>query len=339
MNAPLYSASSASLALDAAPDARRPPRRTRLLHVDPHGGPPRALGAGGLAELLEPGDVVVVNDAGTLPAVMPVHGGGELRLLAQVQADVWQAIELGTRGWRQDTDRRPEPPVRVAGERLMLDGGLEAEVLGVDRSAHRLLTLRLPELGKHLYRSAMPVQYSYMQADVPLRTVQAAWAGRPWAVEMPSAARLLHWSGVAALREKGVSVVCVTHAAGLSATGDAQLDARLPLPERYEIPAQTTQAVDQATGRVVAVGTSVVRALEGDLRLGRPGRGVTELVLGPGTPLGRVDGIVTNLHVPGESHFELLQAFAPRTALLGGVQQAARWGWLAHEFGDGMVIL
>lgn len=337
MNAPLH---TDPFDLQAAPDAHRPARSTRLIHVDPRGGPPRALGVQGLAGLLEAGDVVVVNDAATLPAVILVRGGGELRLLAQKQPNVWQAVELGSRGWRQDTQRRPEPPVRASGDRIWFEGGLVAEVLGVDQAAHRLLTLKLPgKLEEHLYNRAVPVQYSYMHDEVPLHTVQPPWAGRPWAVEMPSASRLLHWRGVAALREKGVSVVCVTHASGLSSTGDAALDARLPLPERYEIPRQTAEAVDQATGRVVAIGTSVVRALEGDLRLGRPGRGVTELIVGPDTSLGRVDGMVTNLHVPGESHFELLQAFAPRDALLAGVRQAARCGWLAHEFGDGMVVL
>jgi len=334
MNAPM------PIHLRAAPDAHRPARQTRLLHVDRRGLPPRALRADGLVDVLQKGDVVVVNDAGTLPAVIPVQGGGELRLLRHLRDGVWQAIELGERGWRQDTDHRARPPRRRVGSRLSFEDGLHADVLDVDPRSPRLLTLRLsPALLDHLYAHAAPVQYSYMDDDVALQSVQTAWAGRPGAVEMPSASRLLHWSGVVALREKGVKVVFLTHAAGLSATGDPALDARLPLPERYELPEETVQAVDQATGRVVAVGTSVVRALEGDLRLGRPGQGTTDLVLGPHTPLHRVDGVLTNLHVPGESHFELLQAFAPRASLLAGVLTAARRGWLAHEFGDGMLIL
>ena len=96
--------------------------------------------------------------------------------------------------------------------------------------------------------------------------MQVAYASRPWAAEMPSAGRPLRWELLLALRDRGVQLASVTHAAGLSATGDAALDAALPLAERFEVPAGTAQAVArtrETQGRVVAVGTSAVRALEG----------------------------------------------------------------------------
>ena len=128
---------------------------------------------------------------------------------------------------------------------------------------------------------------------------------------MPSAGRPLTARVIAELRARGVSVVAITHAAGLSSTGDPALDAVLTLPERTEVPDVTWAAVQAAT-RVVAVCTSVVRALESAARGVRSGR--TTLRIGPSTKLLAVDALLTNVHAPGESHWELLRAFADELA-------------------------
>jgi S-adenosylmethionine:tRNA ribosyltransferase-isomerase len=137
----------------------------------------------------------------------------------------------------------------------------------------------------------------------------------------------------------------VTHAAGLSSTGSATLDRRLPLPERSEIPEATVRAIERARaagGRVLAAGTSVVRALEsrfaehGSLRAGT---GVATLVLSPRFRPQVVDGLLTGLHQRGTSHFALLGAFAPESLLERAIEHAAAQGYLEHEFGDSMLIL
>ena len=144
-----------------------------------------------------------------------------------------------------------------------------------------------------------------------------------------------------ALRKKGVGLAWLTHAAGISSSGDAATDRRLPLAERYLIPRETVEAVSRAK-RVIAVGTSVVRALEGcRLRNGRlvPGEGLTGLRLGRSFKLKVVDGLLTGMHELGESHFRLLESFAPRELLLRAQAEGEAQGYLSHEFGDSCLIL
>jgi S-adenosylmethionine:tRNA ribosyltransferase-isomerase len=170
--------------------------------------------------------------------------------------------------------------------------------------------------------------------------VQNLWSGPPWAVEMPSAGRILDGQALLSLRQRGVSIASVTHAAGLSSTGDDALDAYLPLPERWRVPA-TTMAAVAAThakgGRVIAVGTSVVRALETAARTGES-EGVTDLLIDPTTSRLVVDGILTGVHDAGTSHFSLLGAFAPRPLLEAALSVSERAGFLSHELGDEWLI-
>jgi S-adenosylmethionine:tRNA ribosyltransferase-isomerase len=137
----------------------------------------------------------------------------------------------------------------------------------------------------------------------------------------------------------------LTHAAGLSATGDPALDAALPLPERYDLPAPTVAAIEETRrggGRVVAVGTTVVRALEGAVvREGclRAGTGITDLRIGPAHGRRVVDGILSGVHAPDESHFALLGAFASEPLLRAAWAHAQAQAFRPHELGDAMLIL
>jgi S-adenosylmethionine:tRNA ribosyltransferase-isomerase len=147
------------------------------------------------------------------------------------------------------------------------------------------------------------------------------------------------------LRERGVALAHLTHAAGISSTGSAELDRLLPLPERYEIPASLVAAIDRVKDRgrrVVAVGTTVVRALEGcfaeNSKLSS-GEGVARLVIGPGFRPRVVDGILSGMHEPATSHYALLSAFASDGLLRSALDAAERAGFLQHEFGDTMLIL
>lgn len=326
---------------------------TRLLALDPAQGIFSDARMDDLPLLLQPGDLLVVNDAATLPASLRVRTGEgtplELRLAGAAGEGEWWAVAFGAGDWRQRTEDRLPPPPLAPGARLRAGPELQAEVVAVSDLSPRLLRVRFDRHGaalwSALYRWGRPVQYSYLDADLPLWHVQTPYRSRPWAVELPSAGRSLTASLFARLRARGVGVATLTHAAGLSSTGEAAIDERLPLPERYEVPALTVRAVDaarRAGARVVAVGTTVVRALEsaaeGEGGL-RAGAGLSTLRLGPGARLRVVDGLLTGIHEPGTSHFDLLAAFAPRALIDAALGHAAAEGYLGHEFGDSMLVL
>jgi S-adenosylmethionine:tRNA ribosyltransferase-isomerase len=216
---------------------------------------------------------------------------------------------------------------------LVQVAGRSLAVLEVSDISPRLvrLALTLHDVLAH----GRPVQYSYVPRPLRLDEVQTPYATRPWATEMPSAGRVLTPQLVQALRERGVRVVSLTHGAGLSATGEAVLDAALPLPERYEVPQATWDAVTTAR-RVVAVGTSVVRALESAAR--GPLAGVTDLKIGPHTQLRVVHALLSGMHEPGESHFQMMAAFVDLERLRRAVQHAEQEGYCNHEFGDSTLL-
>lgn len=336
------------------PATRPPPSRDdiRLLVVDPRSGAVADRRFDALPALLGPGDLLVVNDAATLPASLFARGPGgadiEVRLLGPTAGERWRAVLLGAGSWRQRTEERPPPPPIAVGSRLSF-AGLTASIAALSPLSPRLVELAFDRAGEALwsaiYAAGAPVQYAHVDAALPLWEVQTVYAGRPWAAEMPSAGRPLTWGLLGAIRARGAGVACLTHAAGLSSTGDPDIDAALPLPERYDIPARTVAAVDAARargGRVIAVGTTVVRALEGAAATARglaPGDGETDLVIGPGFVPRVVSSVLSGVHVPGESHFELLAAFAPRRTLRAAVGRAADLGYRGHELGDAMLIL
>lgn len=326
------------------------PGTVRLLSVD---AATARIADGGLTELadrLQPGDLLVCNDAATLPASLAGRTGDgaavEVRLAGEQPDGSYLAVLFGAGDWRERTEDRAPPPALRVGARLRFDG-LVADVVGVDAQAPRLVRLRFDRCGadlvRALYAIGRPVQYSHLRAALDVWDVQTPFAGRPWAVEAPSASLPVTHELLALLRARGVAFARVTHAAGLSSTGDAALDARLPFAERFEVPAATMVAVAATRrrgGRVVAAGTTVVRALESAaLRDGvETVGGWTELRLSAATRLAVVDAILTGMHEPGTSHFELLTAFAPRELLLAAHSRATALGYLAHEFGDLMLL-
>jgi S-adenosylmethionine:tRNA ribosyltransferase-isomerase len=300
-----------------------------------------------LPDHLRPGDLLVVNDAATMPASLPARDARnnqmELRLTTQLDERVWQAAVLGAGDWRTPTEDRPLPPRFVEGEEIMIAPDFRARVRGEDRLSERLLNLEFnlsgEELWRNIYRHGKPVQYSYLEDELKLWSVQNVYSSRPWAVEMPSAGHALSWRLLLKLIGKGVQIVPLTHGAGLSSTGDVKIDLALPLAERFEIPPSTMEAVRRTRGgggRVIAVGTSVVRALES---AGLGLSGFTALKLGPGYERKIVDGLLTGTHDVSESHYQLLRAFLPEIVLARVSQHLERQDYLTHEFGDLCLIL
>ncbi len=333
--------------------------RVRLLVIDPAAGAVAARPFNALPELLAPGDLLVLNDSATLPASLPGvterDESIEVRLSGPVDGMRATAVLFGAGDHRTRTEDRPAPPRVTAGERLRLgqEGAtpLDAEVRSVSSLSPRLVELDFgvggserSALWNRLYRLGRPVQYAYRREPLPLWSVQTAFGGAPWAVEMPSAGRPLSWEILLALVRGGVAIASLTHAAGLSATGDPTLDAALPLPERYAIPAATALAVMNARrggGRAIAVGTTVMRALESAAGPNgvRAGFGTATLTITPEHRAQVVDGLVSGVHTPGESHFRLLGSLVAAETLARAVQLAEREGFQAHEHGDATLVL
>jgi S-adenosylmethionine:tRNA ribosyltransferase-isomerase len=333
---------------------QRPPG-ARLLVIDSRGHithAPRARFVG----FLRPGDLVVANDAATLPASLAgihVRGGGpvEVRLagrrsLAPDDVRRFWAVVFGAGDYRTRTEDRPPPPALRPGDRLAL-GPLAATVerpLGHPR----LVSLRFdgtPDaVWAGLARHGRPIQYAHVRVPLALWDVWTSIAGPPVAFEPPSAGFALDWAALASLRGRGVALATLTHAAGISSTGDTELDRRLPFDEPYRIPLATAAAVQAARsrgGHVVAVGTTVVRALEHAATRGgcvRAGDGLATQRIGPATRLRVVDAILTGTHEPGTSHHELLRAFADDATLARADDELDAHRYRTHEFGDSLLV-
>ena len=341
-------------ALRAASHAEQRPPHARLLWV-------RADGAvvhrerEHLADLLRAGDLVVANDAATLPASLqgthePSAAPIEVRLAGRRSlrgSDVrgFQAIVFGAGDHRTRTEDRASPPPLLAGDGLHL-GPLHATV---QRSlGHpRLIELRFDgdpdSVWAGLARHGRPIQYAHITRPLALWDVWTRIAALPVAFEPPSAGFVLDWSLLRRLRQRDIGFATLTHAAGISSTGDAALDSQLPFDEPYHVPASTVAAIERARargGRVVAIGTTVARALEHAARHGtlRAGDGVADQRIGRDTRLRVVDAIVSGAHEPGSSHHELLRAFVDGAVLRRADRALAEQGYLTHELGDSVLI-
>ena len=300
-----------------------------------------------LPDHLRLGDLLVVNDAATLPASLQGRDTNdqpiEVRLTTQLGDRVWQAVLFGAGNWRTPTEDRPAPPRFKEGAAISFAQDFSARVRQASQFSSRLLELEFnrsgTDLWRDIYRHGKPVQYSYMSNELKLWSVQNVYGSRPWAVEMPSAGHALDWQLLLRLKAKGVQIATLTHGAGLSSTGDGALDRTLPLAEKFDIPAATMETVRQSKatgGRIIAVGTSVVRALE-SARQGL--RGFTTLKIGAEHKLQFVDGLLTGTHDVSESHYQLLRAFLPEFLLTNISQHLEEQNYLTHEFGDSCLIL
>jgi S-adenosylmethionine:tRNA ribosyltransferase-isomerase len=308
-------------------------------------------------ELLRAGDLVIANDAATMPASLrATHLGSgraiEIRLAARRSLDpddlVFDAVIFGEGDHRTRTEDRKEPPRLEPGDRLAIDG--TSLIVGVlARLGHR----RFVRLAFHadprafwsmLARLGRPVQYAHVPEPLRLWDVWTVLAGPPVAFEPPSAGFVLDWACLDAIHARGAGFATLTHAAGLSSTGDPKLDARLPLDEPYAIPAATAHAIRETrarSGRVIAIGTTVVRAIEHAVSHGPltgERRGVADQRIGRASTLRAIDVIVSGTHEPGTSHRELLRAFASDEVLTGADHALAEQRFRTHEFGDSVWI-
>jgi S-adenosylmethionine:tRNA ribosyltransferase-isomerase len=295
-----------------------------------------------LPSFLAPGDLVVVNNSATLPAALHVERGDgsafELRLSTPAPngpASYW-IVEL----------RRGGAPFGGAhvGECFALPFGARAEILAPYAGGKRLWLARLdlPEpVEAYLQRHGTPIRYGYVPREWPLEAYQTAYAVEPGSAEMPSAGRPLTADLVTRLVARGVLVAPITLHTGVSSPERREG----PYPERFRVTEETARLVNAARdsgGPVVAVGTTVVRALETVAQpdgVVAPGEGWTSLVITPERGIRVVDGLLTGWHEPDASHLDMLRAVAGDEVLRRSYAAAVKLGYLWHEFGDSHLIL
>jgi S-adenosylmethionine:tRNA ribosyltransferase-isomerase len=307
-------------------------------------------------DLLKPGDLVIANDAATLPASLsgihsPTGEAIEIRLagrrsLGPDDVREFSAIVFGGGNFRIRTEDRPLPPVLGRGDQLVL-GPLCATVERL-LNHPRLASIRFDgspdEIWQGLARHGRPIQYAHVSTPLALWDVWTPIAGPPVAFEPPSAGFTLDWRLLSAMAARGIRFATLTHAAGLSSTGDLELDALLPFDEPYRIPGRTAAAIRRARAqgnRVIAIGTTVVRALEHAASVHDSviaGESVATQRIGPETPLCAVDAILSGAHEPGSSHYELLRAFTNDKTLRNAAYELDAHGYTTHEFGDSVFI-
>jgi S-adenosylmethionine:tRNA ribosyltransferase-isomerase len=317
-----------------------------------------------LPSLLAAGDIVVVNTSATLPAAVPVpdtgltvHFSTELapdgRSASSRAGDGRWLVEL-RRGAGPGKGTRPYGD-GAAGSRYGLPGGASlrldepysasAAACRAPDEAVRLWVATVDTGGldrlEYLYRHGAPIRYQYVPRAWPLSAYQTVFARDPGSAEMPSAGRPFTDRIVTRLATAGVLVAPI-----LLHTGVASPEAHeRPYPERFAVPASTARAVTDARragGRVIAIGTTVVRALES--AVDRDGQlaaasGYTDLIVTPERGVRVVDGLLTGFHEPTASHRDLLAAVAGPELLDACYAQAAAGGYRWHEFGDVNLLL
>ena len=295
-----------------------------------------------LPAFLEPRDLVVVNTSGTIAGAVDAIGADGTRLVVHLSTELddgrWVVEPRRVDG---DTTARwtgGAPPRRLVlgeGASITLDSPYRGDRLWV-------ATLELPQpVRTWLAAHGRPIRYGYVRGSWPLSAYQNVYATVPGSAEMPSAGRPFTPEVITRLVAKGVHVAPV-----LLHTGVASLEAdELPYPERFVVPAATASLVEhvRATGgRVIAVGTTAVRALEsavGDDGAVRAAEGWTDLVVTPERGVRVVDGLLTGWHEPEASHLLLLEAVAGRELFEHSYEASLAEGYRWHEFGDVHLIL
>lgn len=298
-----------------------------------------------LPAFLRPGDLLVINTSGTMNAALavtrPDGSAAELHLSTHLPGDLW-AVELRTADGK-------DPIFLTAPETLALPAGATAQLLVQYRSgpdAHPtrlwLAYLALPtEISTYLEHCGFPIRYKYVREPWPLAAYQTVYATEPGSAEMPSAGRAFTPELLTALIARGIRVAPL-----LLHTGVASLEAdEHPYDEFFRVPPATAQLVNathEMGGRVIAVGTTVVRALEtitDEQGMTHPGEGWTDVVVTPERGTRAVDALLTGFHEPRSSHLAMLEAIAGRPHLELAYAAALNNGYLWHEFGDLHLIL
>jgi S-adenosylmethionine:tRNA ribosyltransferase-isomerase len=307
-----------------------------------------------LPRLLRAGDVLVVNTSATLPASVAAEAPGgraaALHFSGRLPGGVWM-VELrhrlgpgaGGGASRPWLDAHPGMVVRLpAGGRAELGLPASAALLPGRPVRLWLATIELPEpLLPYLAAYGQPIRYAYVPQPWPISSYQTVFAEVPGSAEMPSAARPFSAEVVTRLVARGIGIAPFVLHCGVSSPEAHEP----PVAEWFRVPPTTVAQINAARaagGRVVAVGTTAVRALEtvtDPSGVVHPGEGWTELAVTADRPIRSVDGLLTGWHEPGASHLAMLDAMAGRTVVATSYTEGLAEGYLWHEFGDSHLVL
>ena len=325
----------------APPESRHLDRDSvRLLVTTPHGNTHSRFGL--LHEFLTPGDLLVVNESATIPASLPAEGSvGDFIL--NLSTDYGNGLWLTEPRW---TAGEPGPLPLEPGDEIRLPG-MTARLVARFPGLERLWFARVGgDVMATVSAHGSPIRYGYVHQSYPLETYQTIFSRTPGSAEMPSAARPFTHHVVDSLAEKGVGIAPILLHTGVSSLeiDSEDLEDHPMYPEPFLVHPTTAQQVNRAKSearRVIAVGTTVVRALESawDGERVRPISGFTGIYIHPDRGVNVVDGLLTGFHDPMASHLAMLYALAGEEMVRSAYAEAVKAGYLWHEFGDSNLIL
>jgi S-adenosylmethionine:tRNA ribosyltransferase-isomerase len=296
-----------------------------------------------LSDFLRSGDLLIFNSSRTLPASLKTTNSDidkptEVRLAEHLPDDTWLVLFL----FENETQNNS---LIQQGQKIEFDAGLTAIVEKPDLRNPRLWKIKFSETGAALidifYQIGKPIRYGYISAPLPLEYYMTVFAIDPGSSEMPSAGRAFTWKMLFDLKNKNIGTAFLTLHTGLSSYMDDNLSAtHIVSEEEYFIPTGTATKIRTAKakgGRIIAVGTTVVRALESSAYLNGkvvPGHSYTNLKITADHKLKVASGLITGFHEPQASHLDLISAFLNPVQIGKAYQEAIEKKYLWHEFGD-----
>ncbi|HEX7005143.1 MAG TPA: S-adenosylmethionine:tRNA ribosyltransferase-isomerase [Trueperaceae bacterium] len=293
-----------------------------------------------LPDQLETGDLLIVNRSATLPASLPAVGrlgSFRLNLCTRFGDKLWLAEPRWSRA-------RPGPLPLADGE-LVEAGGAGATILSTYPGIPRLRFVDFQgDWQEAVGRQGSPIRYGYLSEEPDLGAYQTIFGDRPGSAEMPSAGRPFTARTLEALERRGVELVRVTLHTGVSSLEAADFHDTELFPERFEVDSEAALRLNRAAsgaGRIIAIGTTTVRALVSawDGARFRAARGLTRAYVRRGRSLPPIAGLLTGFHEPNSTHLDMLEAVAGPDLLESGYREALRMGYLWHEFGDVHLLL
>lgn len=337
------------LAREPAEERGASRRDVRLMVLDRGTGRVVHTNFENLEHFLEPGDLLVFNSSRTMPASLEGYDSErglriELRLAEHLIDESWLALLSCREG-------EPFACGLREGMEITFGPGLSCIVESKDETIPRLWKIRFSQSGTELinalYSLGKPIRYEYLSSDWNLEYFQNVYSNQPGSLEMPSAGRAFTWRGLYDLKRHGVRTAFILLHASLSSYNDEELDSKHPISEEeYSIGEQAARQVNSAHRRgkrVIAVGTTVVRALESRadmLGIVSPtAHSYTKLQVTAEHRLRAVDGLLTGLHEPRTTHLDLLSAFTSPERIRVAYEEAVRLGYRWHEFGDLNLII
>jgi S-adenosylmethionine:tRNA ribosyltransferase-isomerase len=295
-----------------------------------------------LGTFLEPGDLLVVNTSSTIPAALDgrLPGGDPIvvHLSGLLPGDIW-LVEP-----RRPFEGATTPFALDDAVVIDLDGGGQVRLLDPFQYSHRLWLAKLDvdgDVQSYAARHGRPIRYRHVGRDWPLTRYQTVFGREPGSAEMPSASRPFTDEMVTNLITRGVQLAPLLLHTGVSSLEGGET----PYPERYRVPASTAAEINETRargGQVVAVGTTVVRAVAtvtDERGIVHPGQGWTDVVVSRQHPVRSLDGLLTGWHEPESSHLLMLEAFASAEVLADAYRTALDEGFLWHEFGDSHLLV